>query len=109
MGLKEYEVRAIAKDAARDVLCEDKWQYDRRALKALTDRVKKLEQYHCEHEFNNREKGCLESIFCSKCGALHPDWEWWGGMALPDREDCIWVGNKCYVPKRKKKGKGKKK
>lgn len=34
-----------------------------------------LVQFHCEHEFSKPEKGCLESIFCSKCGALHPDWK----------------------------------
>ena len=39
------------------------------------ERVKKLEQFHCEHEFSDRDKGCTESIFCSKCGALHPDWK----------------------------------
>jgi len=37
-------------------------------------RIKRLEQFHCEHEFSKRDKGCLESIFCAKCGALHPDW-----------------------------------
>ena len=37
-------------------------------------RIKRLEQFHCEHEFSSHSKGCLESIFCSKCGALHPDW-----------------------------------
>ena len=45
------------------------------AVEAFEARIKTLEQYHCEHEFSKREKGCLESIFCSKCGVLHPDWE----------------------------------
>ena len=68
-------------------------------FRALERRIKKLEQFHCEHEFSDRDKGCTKPIFCSKCGALHPDWEWWGGMALPERDDGIWVGGKCYVPK----------
>ena len=41
----------------------------------LAKRIARLEQFHCEHEFSNRGKGCLESVFCSKCGAVHPDWE----------------------------------
>ena len=41
----------------------------------LAKRIKHLEQFHCEHEFSDKRKGCLESLFCSKCGALHPEWE----------------------------------
>ena len=45
-----------------------------RAVEALEERIKRLEQFHCDHEFSKHEKGCLESMFCSKCGALSPDW-----------------------------------
>ncbi len=38
-------------------------------------RLKRLEQFHCEHEFKNKDRGCLASIFCSECGVLHPDWK----------------------------------
>ena len=68
----------------------------------LTRRMKRLEQFHCEHEFSDPKKGCLESIFCSKCGALHPDWErCGGGMALPYPNDAVWIGDSFYAPKRK--------
>lgn len=41
----------------------------------LEARIAKLEQFHCEHEFSNPDKGCLDSLFCAKCGVLSPDWE----------------------------------
>ena len=41
----------------------------------LDSRVKRLEQFHCDHAFCDRQKGCTASIFCSKCGALNPKWE----------------------------------
>ena len=44
-------------------------------VEALEARIKRLEQFHCEHEFSDRKVGCTASIFCSKCGALHPDWK----------------------------------
>ena len=44
-------------------------------FRLLLERVERLEQYHCEHEFSDHGVGCTASIFCSKCGALHPDWE----------------------------------
>ena len=50
---------------ARPVAVHDNWEA----------RIARLEQFHCDHEFGNREKGCLDGIFCSKCGVLHPDWE----------------------------------
>ena len=67
----------------------------------LEKRIARLEQFHCEHEFSDHNKGCTQSILCSKCGALHPDWEWWGGMALPERDDAVWAHGQCYVPKPK--------
>ena len=72
-----------------------------KAVEAFEARIKKLEQFHCEHEFSNHDKGCVKSVFCFKCGALHPDWE--RTLALPDRKDGIWVDSKCYVPKKGKK------
>ena len=76
--------------------------YTESRFRALERRIKKLEQFHCEHEFSDTKKGCLESIFCSKCGALHPDWErCGGGMALPYPDDAVWIGDSFYAPKRK--------
>ena len=43
--------------------------------KALEARLKAVEQRTCDHTFCDRQKGCTESIFCSRCGALSPDWE----------------------------------
>jgi hypothetical protein len=78
----------------------------RRVFAQLERRVEKLEQYHCEHEFRDEKKGCLESIFCSKCGALHPDWEEWffpyfcheGGPPASS----IYIGDKHYRTKASK-------
>ena len=43
--------------------------------KTLETRLKAVEQKVCDHTFCDRLKGCMESIFCSKCGALSPDWQ----------------------------------
>ena len=72
--MKRDAVMELAKQCAVGELCDKKVFSRLAALEKLAARVKKLEQYHCEHEFSNTAKGCLESIFCSKCGALHPDW-----------------------------------
>jgi hypothetical protein len=42
---------------------------------ALETRLKAVEQKVCDHTFCDRQKGCMESIFCSKCGALDPAWQ----------------------------------
>ena len=74
-----------------------------REVELLEARIERLEQYHCEHEFSKREKGCMESIFCSKCGALHPDWV--AGtpgayyFVLPN--DSLHIGGCYYWPKPK--------
>ncbi len=41
----------------------------------LEKRLKLVEQAVCEHAFCDAKTGCLDTIFCGKCGALHPDWE----------------------------------
>jgi hypothetical protein len=69
----------------------------------ITRRLKRLEQFHCEHEFANKKKGCLESIFCSKCGALHPDWkEWSWPFSTKAPLNSIYVGGKHYRTKASK-------
>ena len=80
----------------------------------FSERIARLEQFHCEHEFSSHDKGCLASIFCSKCGALHPDWERdYACDSSPGRmyvfkcpENMAVVDGRAY---RKKKKKGKKK
>ena len=89
----------------------------------LEERVERLEQYHCEHEFSKKSKGCLESIFCSKCGALSPKWEavphtamcypdgdlnrgyaiYGGALEPPCKDDCVKVEGVWYRPKKKGK------
>jgi len=64
--------RKVSEDRLTDVL-KDYATFQ--VVRALEARVARLEQFHCEHEFSKRDKGCLESIFCSKCGALRPGWE----------------------------------
>ena len=101
--MKESKLIGKIKFWTGQVLADNEVFQRIRAVEAFESRIKRLEQFHCEHEFSNHNKGCVKSVFCFKCGVLHPDWEWWGGMALPDREDGIWVGSKCYVPKKGKK------
>ena len=66
----------------------------------LETRIKCLEQFHCDHEFSSHSKGCLESLLCSKCDALHPDW-----MAITPSilgnvsKGAICVKSKWYAPK----------
>ena len=66
---------------------------------ALKRRLKAVEQKVCDHTFCDRQKGCMESIFCSKCGALSPEWE----KAPPKRWDeddnvCAdWVEPEVYA------------
>ena len=73
--------------------------------RTLAERIERIEQYHCEHEFSDERNGCFDSLFCSKCGALHPDWQRPKlGMALPDPEGAIWVKGECYWPKPKEEG-----
>jgi len=86
----------------------------RDAVVALARRIKKLEQFHCEHEFSDYDKGCTEPIFCSKCGALHPDWErtFAHSFGFADGEEpvgCLIIDNVCYRTKASKPKKGKKK
>ena len=87
-------------------------------IKKLERRLKHLEQFHCDHEFSKPDKGCLESLFCAKCGALHPEWEevperseseplGWHGQWIPpfcDDPTAIQHGGVWYRPKAKKKG-----
>ena len=65
--------------------------------KALEMRLKTVEQKVCDHLWAAPLKGCLESIFCSKCGALSPIWE----KALPkpyDDEDLKdWIEPEVYA------------
>lgn len=74
-----------------------------RVVEALEERIKRLEQFHCDHEFSEHKIGCTASIFCSKCGALHPDWV--AGtpgayyFVLPD--DFLYIGGCYYWPKPK--------
>ena len=82
-------------------------------LAPLETGIKRLERFHCEHEFKDTKKGCLESIFCSKCGALHPDWEeWFYPYFCPEDGpplNSIYIGGKHYRTKAGKPKKGKKK
>ena len=77
-------------------------------VELLEARIKKLEQFHCEHEFSDHDKGCTGSIFCSKCGALHPDWEMTFGFADDERPvGYLIVGRNHYRTKASKpKGEG---
>ena len=56
----------------------------------LEKSVKRLQQFHCDHKFACESEGCLESIFCSLCGALSPDWEECSSYAWSD-------DNRCYI------------
>ena len=106
--MKRDAVMELAKQCAVGELCDKKVFSRLDALEKLEARVKKLEQHHCEHEFSNTAKGCLESIFCSKCGALHSDWK--AGtpgcyyLKLPDGAVHI---DGCYYWPKEKKGKKK--
>ena len=75
-------------------------------------RIKRLEQFHCEHEFSKRDKGCLESIFCAKCGALHPDWcelsEYSYSHLFMGAAECLRIDGIYYCTKAAKLKKGKK-
>jgi len=81
-------------------------------------------QARCKHDFSNRDKGCLETIFCHKCDMLHPDWkaikknchDMWGnyrGWADPDycyyrENEKVKIGETTYgnveVMRRRKNG-----
>ena len=74
-------------------------EYD---FKSLQARFKKLEQAICGHSFKHYDKGCLDSIFCSKCGALHSDWEVIsrpGHFPTTDRKAAFWVDGRGYTRK----------
>jgi len=50
-------------------------------LKKLENEMKKLKkdlkpyfQSQCEHVFQDIDNGCMESLFCTKCGMQNPDW-----------------------------------
>lgn len=71
---KQKELRAALREFVDPVVTVAMGPLDNRVA-GLEKSVKRFEQFHCEHEFKNVSEGCLESIFCSVCGALHPDWE----------------------------------
>ena len=79
---------------------------------ALETRLKAVEQKVCDHEFCDRQKGCMDSIFCSKCGALSPDWEKAPSERYDDNGDVrdnwiepkVYANGTGYVPRPKEEG-----
>ena len=65
--------------------------------KALETRLKAVEQKVCDHVFAARLKGCLESIFCSRCGVLSPDWEKAKSKPYDDEDLKDWVEPEVYA------------
>ena len=66
---------------------------------ALETRLRAVEQKVCDHAFCDRQKGCMDSIFCSKCGALSPDWEKAPSERYDDNGDVRddWIEPKVYA------------
>ena len=67
--------------------------------KVLEARLKAVEQKVCDHVFAARLKGCLESIFCSRCGVLSPDWEKASSKRYDDNGDVRddWIEPEVYA------------